>query len=115
MEEIYHASSKIYAQKLIEQTTDDQMVSDILHSNYEMLNAIGIMNHHDAITGTATLPVSKEYAVIMTDAVQYNKGLYSHLIGEQSQKAGFNEETEWDACTVSTTESVNCGIDGSIG
>ena len=45
------------------------MVSDILHSNYEMLNAIGIMQHHDAITGTAKQAVAEKYSEIMTDAV----------------------------------------------
>ena len=69
MEEIYHASSKILAQKLIDTTTDDKMVVDILRSNYEMLNAIGILQHHDAITGTSKQAVAEKNSEIMTDAV----------------------------------------------
>ena len=48
-----HAGFKLYSQKLLQKSTTDEEVKNILSMKHTMLNALGIMQHHDAITGTA--------------------------------------------------------------
>ena len=49
----FYAQSKLYALDIIDKNINDALVEEILHSNYEMLDALSIMQHHDAIAGTA--------------------------------------------------------------
>ena len=46
-----HAAQQLYAEELVRED-NAQMVKESLMANYEMLNSIGINQHHDAITGT---------------------------------------------------------------
>lgn len=48
-----HASNKAFATKVISQKTTDKEVSNIMEAQDTFLDAMGITQHHDAITGTA--------------------------------------------------------------
>ena len=111
----FHASSKIYAQKLIQQGVKEETVKTIRHNKHAMLNALGIMQHHDAITGTAKQAVADRYAQILDEAVTQNNGLYSNLIGEKAAAAGLSSHLDWSACTVTSTTPMDCGLTSSIG
>ena len=56
----------------------------IIQNKEIMLNAIGIMQHHDAITGTAKQAVANDYHRILTSAMNQNNKLYAELIGEKA-------------------------------
>ena len=48
-----HASNKLFAEKSIAQETTDEEISKMQNVKEEMLDANGINQHHDAVTGTA--------------------------------------------------------------
>ena len=73
-----------------------------------MFNAMGIMQHHDAITGTAKQAVADTYAQILSSAVESNNELLSQIIGEQATQAGFDSSLNWSACTFTSTTPVDC-------
>ena len=47
-----HSSSKLFAQKVLNKETTDLKIKEILIAKDRMFDAMGIMQHHDAITGT---------------------------------------------------------------
>ena len=63
----------------------DETVKSVLDNKYNMLNALGIMQHHDAIAGTAKQAVANDYHRIMTDAVKQNNHLYAQIVGEKAK------------------------------
>ena len=60
-----HASNKLYAQKMLQKSVSDETVKSVLDNKYSMLNALGIMQHHDAITGTHSQQVDEDYLKMM--------------------------------------------------
>jgi hypothetical protein len=43
----------LYAQKVLDQSAKDDEIANILKGHYDLSDALGILQHHDAITGTA--------------------------------------------------------------
>lgn len=80
-----------------------------------MLDALGIMQHHDAITGTAKQAVANRYEQILDDAVTQNNQLYASLVGEKATSAGLDSTLEWSACTLTSTSPVDCGLTSDVG
>jgi hypothetical protein len=54
-----------------------------MESKYEMMDALGINQHHDAITGTGTQAVADDYALRLFQAMETNKKTYSEIVGEK--------------------------------
>ena len=96
----------------------DETRSLIIQNKEIMLDAIGIMQHHDAITGTAKQAVADDYHRILKSAMHQNNILYAELIGEKAKKAGIDTDEStlhWKACEIISSEKpVDCSIDHKI-
>ena len=62
---------------MLEQDVSDETVRSILDNKHAMFDAMGIMQHHDAITGTAKQAVANSYADMLSSAMTANNELYS--------------------------------------
>ena len=73
-----------------------------------MLEAVAVMQHHDAMTGTHTHRVGEDYLRIMHDRTgEALGGALGHEIGHLGREHGIdmNEITE---CSVDGYQTVNC-------
>lgn len=104
-----HASTKLSALKILQADVSDETVDKVLASKYTMMDALGIFQHHDAITGTAKEAVAERYLEILSSAVSQNDELYAELVSEQTANA--LPGLDWQACSLTSTTPVDCGIE----
>ena len=73
----FHASNKLFSEKVLQADVSDDMLERILKNQHTMMDALGIFQHHDAITGTAKEAVAERYLEILSTAVEGNNQLYA--------------------------------------
>lgn len=75
----FHASARLYAEKMFDENLGktNLTLSDMKNSTYEMLDQLGINQHHDAVTGTANQATADDYARRLSLASEKNSGTYS--------------------------------------
>ena len=76
----FHASSKISAMKVVDQTATDNDISQILDVKQKMLDALGIAQHHDGVSGTAKQHVADDYNFRLYTAMNQNNAVYTNLV-----------------------------------
>ena len=71
-------------------------MSLIMNANYQMLDRIGIVQHHDAVTGTAKQVVADDYSKKIHTAIDINNKEYHKQISEKILKqTGLESTSEW--------------------
>ena len=48
-----HAQNQLFSEKVLDWTIDTDTFREIFRAKVEMLDQVGTVQHHDAITGTA--------------------------------------------------------------
>jgi len=72
-----HASSQLFALKALDQSTSNEMMEAIMKANYNLLDQMGINQHHDAVTGTARQAVADDYAKRLYDGMEQSNAYYA--------------------------------------
>lgn len=84
-----------------------------LNASSEMLNQLGVYQHHDAIAGTAKQAVADDYALRLSKAIsQNNDDLYSNLIDRQVTHLtnGKVTSSQWQMCDKTNTTYLDCPV-----
>jgi hypothetical protein len=73
----FHSSNQLYATKALDLSVTDSQMTDIMNANYQMLDRIGIVQHHDAVTGTGKQRVADDYSHKIYTGIEINNAQYS--------------------------------------
>ena len=106
-----HASSKLYAQKVVNQDTTDEEVASILKQKDNLLDAMGVMQHHFAITGASAQFVTEDYQYHLSKAMNENNGLYhKELANRLLQETGIKASKLQTCIGASNSTVIECPI-----
>lgn len=74
---LLHAYGSSLAVEAIKTTTTDKAMSKIMSAREEMLDAMGVFQHHDAVSGTAKQAVAEDYARRLQVASDHINNVFS--------------------------------------
>eukprot|EP00347_Sterkiella_histriomuscorum_P000869 403374211 len=109
---LLHASSKLYSMIAInEQYNSVKNIKDMLEGISTLMDAIGINQHHDAITGTAKQYVADDYVWKLYKAHQINNPIFGEAIDSQVKRiSGIVTKEKWQMCFKENTTYMDCPI-----
>jgi hypothetical protein len=64
------ASSKLFSLNMLNQAITDVAAYFMRNTTEEMLDVVGVNQHHDAVTGTAKTYVNKDYARLIFNGIE---------------------------------------------
>lgn len=79
----FHASSQLYSLKALQLSLDESEFNRVMSAHLVMLDRIGIVQHHDAVTGTSKQRVANDYSYKLSTGLSQNNEQYSKLIGQK--------------------------------
>ena len=65
---------------MLDKTVHNTQINEILSLKEDMMDSIGIYQHHDAITGTARQAVANDYSKRMHRSMVNNNKFYKKMI-----------------------------------
>ena len=74
-----HAAAELFAKRAIKNTTAEYEIQGYLNATNILLEEMGIMQHHDAATGTAKQYVANDYNRRLHDALQLMNNYYAYV------------------------------------
>jgi len=76
------AANQFFALKVLDSSLSDDELTAIMDIEQSMLDMMGVMQHHDAITGTARQKVADNYQQNMSKAYNSTNQLYMQYVNE---------------------------------
>lgn len=106
-----HSSSILYTQKMLDQSASEEDILSIHKANYVLRDALGVLQHHDAVTGTAKQAVANDYNRRLYVGMETNNKQYNKMIQERIQmEAGIQSNQEWQQCLRTNSTYHDCPI-----
>ena len=96
----------------------DEYIDEILEAKYNLLDAMGVVQHHDAVSGTARQLVSEDYTDILNIGINGNSWRHAKVINDIINKdTGYNATfNNWMQCSQdnSSAEDYSCPYNSDI-
>jgi hypothetical protein len=105
-----HSSNKLFALEGIDQGIDEKDVAEMQRVTEVMKDVVGIVQHHDAITGTAKQHVSNDYKERVYKGTQEVNKVYAAVVDKLAQTQGFKEDNTWQWCQRQNGTYTDCPI-----
>ena len=93
----FHSSSKLFALSAIDLETTDDQLAQIADAKSLMMDTVGIVQHHDGITGTGRQHVADDYVSKVFKGISTTNPVYADIINVLARSAGI-EGSEWTWC-----------------
>jgi len=107
----FHASSQLYTLAVLNQSASQDEVDQVLAAKNEMLDKLGIVSHHDSVTGTGNQHTADDYSAKIAKGISLNNPVYGKAIADQIfSKAGQYSDMEWKQCLATNTTYKDCPI-----
>jgi hypothetical protein len=104
----FHASSQLFSQQPI-QGPGNKLTDDVLSATDAMHDVMGIVQHHDAVSGTARQRVADDYAFRISKVMDLNGKLYSDSINnEVLLLSGWDHSEPWEQCFRTNSTYLDC-------
>jgi len=76
-----------------------------------MLDAMGVLQHHDAVSGTAKQAVANDYNRLLSNAMAKNNAQYDKLIADKVRNQfGYAANEDWKQCLKTNSTYLDCPV-----
>jgi len=75
-----HSSNKLFALASIDQTTTDDQIDLMLEAKAAMMDVVGVVQHHDGITGTGKQHTADDYVSRIFNGIEAANPVYADVI-----------------------------------
>lgn len=106
----FHASNKLYAMKVLDQATSAVQIEQILDAKHGMLDALGVNQHHDAVTGTAKQRVADDFLRLIYQAQDANDAMYEEEMAKVTKDFINIDVDSFERCVVRNGTHTDCPI-----
>jgi len=105
------ALNQLYSELALDQNADPDTLEAALTGSKKLLDAMGIFQHHDAVSGTARQDVADDYVYRLGEALEANMGTYGKIIDDMVSKlTQRTSDNTWEMCTRSNGTWVDCPV-----
>lgn len=105
-----HATMKLYASKMVDQSATNDTISKLLSAREMMLDTMGVAQHHDGVTGTAKQHVADDYNFRIFNSIEANNKIYASLIDEIVTSQSTVRAASWVWCDSTNGTYLDCPI-----
>lgn len=81
----------------------------MLKAKRTMMDVIGVVQHHDAVTGTTKQHLADDYNSRIFKGIEKTNPVYADIVSKLAQNIGFEEST-WSWCQRQNETWVDCPI-----
>lgn len=112
-----HAAGQLLSEALLLEGAEPAQIDKILAAKDDMLDAMGVYQHHDAISGTAKQHVANDYMDTLSVAMEANNDVYQAEIARQMWRdTGLKADKDMSTCVNNhnSTSYLSCPIGSNV-
>ena len=104
-----HSSNKLFSLKALDQNVSDEQIKSMVEAKDVMLDVVGVIQHHDGITGTGKQHTANDYVSRVWKGLNKVNPYYAQIIQEIAKNAGFDTD-DWEWCSYTNGTYIDCPI-----